>query len=84
MAKLVGIIKDKTDNPSIGLILCKDKKKITVEYALRDISKPIGIAEYRLTEAIPQDLKSNLPSIEELEQELLDVEQSEKDGDIPV
>lgn len=84
LSALDDIIKDKTDNPSIGLILCKDKKKITVEYALRDISKPIGIAEYRLTEAIPQNLKSNLPSIEELEQELLDVEQSEKDGDIPV
>lgn len=58
------------DNPSIGLILCKNKNKITAEYALRDVNKPIGIAEYLLKDAIPSNLKSELPSIEDLELEL--------------
>lgn len=65
------------DGPTIGIILCKDKNKVTAEYALRDINKPIGIAEYQLTNAIPTDLKSELPSIEELETEL------EKELEIP-
>lgn len=58
------------DNPSLGIILCKSKKKLTAEYALRDTTKPMGISEYRLTEAIPDKLKISLPTIEELEQEL--------------
>ena len=77
LSTLDDLIKDPTDHPSIGIILCKDKKKITVEYALRDVTKPIGIAEYRFTESIPQNLKSNLPSIEDLEKELQDVDTSE-------
>jgi predicted nuclease of restriction endonuclease-like (RecB) superfamily len=63
-------IKKDTDNPSIGLILCKSKDKIEAEYALRDISKPIGISEYIITQAIPENIKTQLPSIEELELEL--------------
>lgn len=63
-------LKTSHDNPSIGIILCKNKKEVVVEYALKDISKPIGIAEYRLSDAIPEDLKSNLPTIEQLEAEL--------------
>lgn len=58
------------DGPTIGIILCKNKNKVTAEYALRDVSKPIGIAEYQLTNAIPEDLKAELPSIEDLEEEL--------------
>ena len=72
------LLRSSIDNPSIGVILCKDKQKVTVEYALRDVSKPIGIAEYKLTEAIPQGLKSNLPTIEELENELKDIDRSEE------
>ena len=64
-------LKRKEDNQSIGILLCKKKNKIEVEYALRDINKPMGITEYRLTDAIPDDLKSKLPSIEELENELI-------------
>lgn len=64
------VLKHPQDNPSIGLILCRDKNNVMAEYALRDINKPIGLAEYRLTEAIPQELKTQLPTIEELEQEL--------------
>lgn len=58
------------DNPTIGILLCKKKDKIEAEYALRDINKPMGISEYRLTEAIPENIKTQLPSIEELEEEL--------------
>jgi predicted nuclease of restriction endonuclease-like (RecB) superfamily len=58
------------DNPSIGILLCKSKDRIEVEYALRDINKPMGISEYRLTDAIPENFKTKLPSIEEIESEL--------------
>jgi predicted nuclease of restriction endonuclease-like (RecB) superfamily len=58
------------DQSSIGIILCKVRDKVTVEYALRDTRKPIGVSEYRLTKALPKDLKSSLPTIEQLEKEL--------------
>ncbi len=60
------------DNPSIGLLLCKDKKGLKVEYALRDIHKPLGVAEYetKIIESLPENLKGSLPSIEEIEKEL--------------
>jgi predicted nuclease of restriction endonuclease-like (RecB) superfamily len=64
-------LKNEGDNPSIGIILCKTKDKAIAEYALRDMNKPVGISEYRLTKAIPKNLKSALPSIEELEAELM-------------
>lgn len=63
-------LKHESDNPSIGLILCKDKNKLVAEYALKDIAKPVGISEYRLVEAIPEELKTSLPTIEQLEAEL--------------
>ncbi|GHT69097.1 hypothetical protein FACS189452_09610 [Bacteroidia bacterium] len=63
-------LKKNDDNPSIGILLCKKKDKIDVEYALRDMHKPMGISEYRLTDAIPEHIKTQLPSIEEIEQEL--------------
>jgi len=62
------ILKTENDNPTIGLILCKEKNKIEAEYALRDINKPIGISEYQITKSLPNDLKSRLPSIEEIEE----------------
>lgn len=58
------------DGPTIGLLLCKSKNKVVAEYALRDSSKPIGIAEYQLLEALPADLQTSLPSIEAIEQAL--------------
>jgi predicted nuclease of restriction endonuclease-like (RecB) superfamily len=63
-------LRQQDDKPSIGLILCKDKSKIIVEYALRDTRKPMGVASYRLTASLPRHLKGSLPSIEELEAEL--------------
>ncbi len=61
---------DKNDNKTVGLLLCKKKNKVVAEYALRGINKPIGVSEYQLTKAIPDNLKTDLPSIEELESEL--------------
>ena len=58
------------DNKTIGLLLCKTKDKIKAEYALRDICKPIGISDYELGQALPHDLRSSLPSIEDIEAEL--------------
>lgn len=73
------LVKHSSDQPSIGLILCKSKNNVLAEYALRDMSKPIGLAEYKLTEALPEDIKIALPSIEELEAELSkDFKESEK------
>lgn len=54
-------LKTETDNPSIGLILCRDKNKVVAEYSLRDMSKPIGVSEYRLTQEIPEAFKRALP-----------------------
>ena len=63
-------LRHKDDNPSIGILLCKSKNKVAAEYAIRDISKPIGLAEYRLGEILPEKLKESLPSIEDLEKEM--------------
>lgn len=61
------LLKKEIDNPTIGILLCKSKDKIEAEYALRDINKPMGISEFKLTDAIPEEIKYKLPSIEELE-----------------
>lgn len=63
-------LKSEQDNPTIGLLLCKSKNKIVAEYALRNLSKPIGVAEFELIEALPADLKTSLPSVEDLEEAL--------------
>ena len=64
------LYRHESDNPTIGLILCQDKKQVLAEYALRGMKKPIGVSEYELTRNLPDDLKSALPSIEEIEAEL--------------
>jgi YhcG PDDEXK nuclease domain len=58
------------DEPSIGLILCKERNTFVVEYALRDISKPMGMAQYRLTQSLPEGLQSQLPTNEDLADEM--------------
>lgn len=60
----------KADEATIGILLCKNKDKLVAEYALSDINKPIGVSSYQLTQSLPENLKSSLPSIEEIEQEL--------------
>ena len=69
------LLRHPDDQPTIGLLLCKDKNKTVVEYALRDMAKPLGIAAYRLQDALPRDWQEALPTIEALEAEL---------GDLPV
>ena len=65
-------LKGEHDAPTIGMVLCKSKNKVVAEYALRNINQPIGVAEYQLTESLPIDLQSSLPSIEAIEQALAD------------
>lgn len=65
------------DEATIGILLCKSKDKFVAEYALSDINKPIGVSEYQLTQSLPENLKSSLPTIEELELELLDETEGE-------
>ncbi len=64
------LVKHPSDEPTIGIILCKSKNNVLAEYTLRDMTKPIGLAEYRLTETLPDQIKTNLPTIEQLEAEL--------------
>lgn len=64
------LLRRELDAPTIGLILCQTKDRLFAEYALRDIHKPIGLAAYELTRALPKELASSLPSIEQLEAEL--------------
>ena len=59
-------VKEKNDNPTIGLLLCKHKNNIIAEYTIRDMNKPMGISEYRIKDYLPDSLKNKLPSIEEL------------------
>jgi hypothetical protein len=60
------------DRPSIGLLLCKERDHLTVEYALRDLKKPIGVAQWqtKLVESLPKKLKGSLPTVAEIEAEL--------------
>ncbi|MDD2994990.1 MAG: PDDEXK nuclease domain-containing protein [Paludibacter sp.] len=68
------LLKHPTDNPTIGLMICKTKNDIIVEYALKNINQPIGISEYELTKQFPEQFRSSLPTIEEIENELKDRE----------
>jgi len=63
-------LKTVDDNTSIGIILCKSKDKLEVEYALQGMNKPIGVSEFTVTQALPAELKSTLPTVEEFENEL--------------
>ena len=71
-------LKSDQDAATIGLLLCKTKNRVVAEYALRDSNKPIGIAEYQLVESLPKELQTNLPTIEQIEQEL---ERYQKNGE---
>jgi hypothetical protein len=59
-------VKDKSDNPTIGLILCEEKRGITVEYAIEGINKPMGVSQFKLTESLPDQLKKYLPTADDL------------------
>ncbi len=72
------LLRTESDNPSIGIILCKSKNRIEVEYALRDLNKPIGVSQWILTQNLPAEIQSAFPTIEQLEQELSEHPQSTK------
>lgn len=66
------MLKHANDNPTIGILLCKTRKKIKAEYAFRHINRPMAAIEYEtmLTKALPEELKSSLPTVKEIEEEL--------------
>ena len=66
------ILKTDADEPTVGLLVCKSKDNVVAQYALGGASQPIGISEYELSKLIPEDYKSSLPTIEEIEAELRD------------
>ena len=65
-----GILKKEADNPSIGLLLCKSKNDLVAEYSLKDMSKPIGVSEYKITSTLPKELERELPSVEDLQKRI--------------
>lgn len=65
-----GILKKEADNPSIGLLLCKSKNDLVAEYSLKDMSKPIGVSEYKITSTLPEELEQQLPSVEDLQKRI--------------
>ena len=67
------LLKHADDKPTIGLLLCRSKDKVVVEYALRDVNKPIGVAEWetKIVASLPEELRGSLPTVEEIEAELL-------------
>lgn len=65
-----GILKKEQDNPSIGLLLCKSKNDLVAEYALKDMSKPIGVSEYKITSSLPEELINQLPSVEDIQKRI--------------
>lgn len=64
------IVKTEQDNPSIGLLLCKSKNNVVAEYSLRDMSKPIGVSEYKITSQLPETLEKQLPSVEDIQKRI--------------
>ena len=62
-------LRHQDDQPTIGIILCKGRNKVIVEYALRDTSKPMGVAQYQLSPALPPQLQQDLPTVEEFARE---------------
>lgn len=67
------VLKHESDAPTIGLILCQQQNEVVAEYALRGVDKPIGVSTFDLTRALPTELASSLPSIEQIERELADL-----------
>lgn len=73
LAAVDDLMKKEGDNQTIGILLCKSKNKVVAEYALRNIKAPIGIAEYTLAKALPKELKTSLPTVEEIEAKLNEI-----------
>ena len=75
------LLKRSDDNPTIGLLLCRDKNNIEVEFSLRDMNKPMGVSEYTLVESLPDNLKGALPTVEEIEIDLQQLQQQTGDAE---
>ena len=73
------ILKHEQDNPTIGILLCRERSKLTAEYALKDINKPIGVSEYKLSDFVPHELADTLPSAEDIEKRIKDKYKIEED-----
>lgn len=73
-AVLDDLAKQEGENPSIGIILCKNKKRTVVEYALRETNKPIGVSQYRVVSSLPSDLQDQLPDLEQIAKLLENIE----------
>ena len=72
-------VKHPQDGPTIGLLLCRSKNKVVAEYALRNMNRPLGVADYQLVASLPPELQTSLPSIEQIERELSGDDQAEDD-----
>lgn len=70
------LIKDDSDQPTIGILLCKNKDDFEVEFSLKDINKPIGVSEYHYNE-LPENIQKNLPTMEDLTEELKNITKDE-------
>ena len=70
LSEVYSLLKRDDDQPTIGLLLCRDKNNIEVEFALRDMNKPMGVSEYTLVETLPDNLKGAMPTVEEIESDL--------------
>lgn len=78
LAAVDDMFRKEGDNRTIGILLCKSKSKIIAEYALRNVSAPMGVSEYMLSKALPKELKTNLPTVEEIEAGLNEPPESKK------
>lgn len=70
LSAIDGLMKQSQDNPTIGLLLCKSKNNLVAEYSLKDMSKPIGVSEYRVTSDLPAELEKQLPSVEDIQKRI--------------
>lgn len=78
------MLKHEQDNPTIGILLCKSRDKLIAEYALRDINKPIGVSEYKLSDFVPEQFADTLPTAEDIERRIkakYETEPSEVEND---
>jgi len=79
LAAVDDLLRHPDDQPSIGLVLCKAKNRIVAEYALRNMATPMGISEFRHLEKLPEQLKGTLPTIEEIEAELAEAPEADRE-----
>ena len=80
LAAVDDLLRHPDDQPSIGLVLCKAKNRIVAEYALRNMTAPMGISEFRHLETLPEQLKGTLPTIEEIEAELAEAPEADRES----